>query len=156
MKSRLVVLMLLSALLVGACGDASTSVGGLNPDTPTSGAPDSPVSSTPDPHATPEPGRPQRVYERDGLVDVMPRIWDKAKQTGPRSLDLVFYSGVEECYGVDHIEVDYGNDSITVTLFEGRVETAETCIEIAVQKVIAVELDQPIRGRAIHDGAPPQ
>ena len=44
-------------------------------------------------------------------------------------------------------------DAVYVTLFVGRVPTAEVCIEIAVLKSVTVRVDAPINGREIVDGA---
>ena len=64
-----------------------------------------------------------------------------------------FYGGVEECYGLDHVDVKYGIDEITVTLYEGRVPSAEVCIDIAMLKAVRISLREPVAGRKIVDGA---
>lgn len=69
------------------------------------------------------------------------------------TLELQFYGGVEECYGLDHVDVTYGNQAITVTLYEGRVPGAGVCIEMAVLKSTRATLDEPLNGRDIVDGA---
>jgi hypothetical protein len=50
--------------------------------------------------------------------------------------------------------VKYRPREIVVTVFTGRVPSAQVCIEVAVLKVTKVRLDEPIRGRRIVDGAP--
>jgi hypothetical protein len=80
-------------------------------------------------------------------------VWDRAEQVGPARLRLEFYGGVEECEGLDRVEVEETKDAVTVTLFVGRVPTAEVCIEIAVLKSVTVSVDGPIGGREIVDGA---
>lgn len=65
-----------------------------------------------------------------------------------------FYGGIEACEGLDRVEVDYEPRRIVVTLFVGRVPTAEACIEIAVLKATRVQLDEPVAGREVVDGAP--
>jgi hypothetical protein len=72
---------------------------------------------------------------------------------GPRRLRIEFYGGVEECEGLDRVVVEESRDAVTVTLFVGRVPTAEVCIEIAVLKWVTVRVDAPISGREIVDGA---
>jgi hypothetical protein len=94
------------------------------------------------------------VEPRDGLVDIRHTFWDKDKKRSGSSVDLYFWSGVEECYGVDHVEVIYKDRVIKLTIYEGHDPAAETCIELAVRKVIRVELDEPIGNRALVDGAP--
>jgi hypothetical protein len=70
-----------------------------------------------------------------------------------RTLLVQFYGGVEECNGLDHVDVKYGADEITVTLFEGRVPTAEVCIDIAMLKAVRISLREPVAGRKVVDGA---
>ncbi len=140
MKRLLVIL----PFLLAGCARA-TSTG------PTAQPPDSPVGSTP---GTPAPGPTALpVSPRPGLVDVRPHIWDRLAILGPRTLRLEFYGGIEECEGVDRVDVDEATDAVTVTLFVGRVPTAEACIEIAVLKSIEVELEEPLAGREVVDGA---
>ena len=90
---------------------------------------------------------------RSGLVDVRPHHFEPARVVGPRGLPVRFYGGVEACEGLDHAEVEYKAKRIVVTLFVGRVPTAEACIEIAVLKSTRVALEEPVRGRKIVDGA---
>ena len=128
---------------------ALTSCARATPVTP--GGPDSPVTSTPE---TPVPGPTAlRVSPRPGLVDVRPQPWDRAQQMGPGRLRIEFYGGVEECEGLDRVEVEESPEAVSVTLFVGRVPTAEVCIEIAVLKSVTVHVDAPINGREIVDGA---
>ena len=117
----------------------------------TPGGPDPPVISTP---RTPVPGPTAlRVSPRPGLVDVRPHPWERAERVGPARLRLEFYGGVEECEGLNRVEVEESKDAVTVTLFVGRVPSAEVCIEIAVLKSVTVLVDGPISGREIVDGA---
>lgn len=51
------------------------------------------------------------------------------------------------------MEVEESREAVTVTLFVGRVPSAEVCIEIAVLKSVTVLVDGPIGGREIVDGA---
>ncbi|HEX2068887.1 MAG TPA: hypothetical protein VHH54_01625 [Actinomycetota bacterium] len=88
------------------------------------------------------------------MVDPRPHRFERARVTGPRTLVIRFYGGVEACEGLDHVEVDYEEKRIVVTLFVGRVRTAEVCIELAVLKATRVQLDEPVGGREVVDGAP--
>jgi hypothetical protein len=130
-------------VLLTGCGAA---------ETPAGSSPDDVVSNTPgaDP---PEPGGPQRVEPHEDVVDVRATHWDKHKvRDGGRAIDLFFWSGVEECYGVDRVEIVYGKKLIRATIYEGREPSAETCIELAVRKVIRVELEEPLGDRRVVDG----
>ena len=93
------------------------------------------------------------VKPREGLVDVRPRPFDRARVEDERTIVLEYYTGVEECYGLDRVDVRYGQESIVLTIHEGRVPTAEVCIELAEQVITRVRLDEPLAGRTIVDGA---
>lgn len=92
---------------------------------------------------------------RTGLVDVRAIRWDRHKAVGGGdAVDVFFWHGIEECYGVDRVEVEYRQDEVEVTLFEGRNPEAEVCIEMAVRKVVRVALDEPLGDRKVVDGGP--
>lgn len=150
MRARVGMLTVIAILaLLSSCGQAGLTPGA----SPTTTGPDTPVTSGP---ATtdPEPGGPQTVSPRPGIVDVRARPFDDARyRAGDNTVDVTFYSGIEECYGLDRVEVDYRPKAIVITLFEGRVPEAEVCIDIAVQKVVTVVLEQPKGDRRIVDGA---
>jgi hypothetical protein len=136
---------LTAAMLLAACAER-----GQSGEAPPS---DSPVTSTPVPSGPiPEP-TPLLVEPRPGLVDPRPHTWQSVDVENDRTLLVQFYGGVEECYGLDHVDVEYGTDQITVTLFEGRVPTAEVCIDIAQLKAVRIHLREPVDGRTIVDGA---
>jgi len=69
---------------------------------------------------------------------------------------IFFTSGVEPCYVLDHVKVNYLAERIMVTLYEGSRRGALTqgCIALAVFKAVDVRLDQPIGRRTFGDGAP--
>jgi hypothetical protein len=131
--------------------------GGLGSDPARPGAqppPDSPVTSSPVDPNSPIPSPTPRIVEpQTGLTDVRPQPWDSVERLDPRTLQVAFYSGVHECYGVDRVEVKYGSNAVTVSLFIGRVPGNQVCVEIAEYQAIAVELDEPLGGRDIIDGA---
>jgi hypothetical protein len=138
-----------AVLLLAACAGR-----GENPRAPGQPDPDSDVSTTvPSPSSSePEP-TPLLVTPRPGLVDVRPNPFEKVVVLDERTLEVRFWGGVEECYGVDRVDVKYGDSEITVIVHQGRVPTAEVCIEIAVLTAVRVNLDEPIGGRKIVDGA---
>lgn len=163
---RLVPGALLVLVLTAACGAPSgSSDPGAGIDTPAE-SPDAPVGCY-DPGAPPEdPGGlspcpdlaptegPQRLEPRGDLVDVAPHPWERAEAGDDgRSLDIVFWGGVEDCYGVDRVEVDEGRRRVVVTLYTGRVPSAEVCIELAVEQYVEVRLEDPVGDRRIVDGA---
>ena len=158
MKRTLLVLVC-GALLFGACGarDADpkdNDAGGApsaNPDDPVTSAPQSPGDGT-----IPSP-EPSIVTPQPGQEDVRPIAWQEAEPgMDERTVTVSYYSGVEPCYVLDHIDVEYSAKKITITLFEGHApgDDETPCIEIAVFKAAVVQLDEPIDGRKIVDGAP--
>lgn len=120
--------------------------------------PESPVTMTPEPGSSVHDvgGKPERVRPRPGMADLRPVAWEAARPTPDgRHLRIVYWSGVEPCNVLDHVQIDYARDEITVTVFEGSdpQQPDTVCIEIALRKVVRVALDEPIDGRKIVDGA---
>jgi hypothetical protein len=133
----------------GECGEKASGTG-----------PDASVSYTPcpgdeQPKVTDPTDGAQKVVPMPGMSDVHPRIFDKVVVgNDDRTLTIFFWSGVEPCYVLDHVDVDEGPGAVTVTLFEGHDASAGdvACIEIALLKKVVVQLDQPVGGRPIVDG----
>jgi hypothetical protein len=123
--------------------------------------PDAAVSYTPCPGDEPpmvtDPDQGAELVEpTPGMADVRPHIFDHISMNDDgSSLTVFFWSGVEPCYVLDHVDVDEGPDAITITLFEGRDASAGdvACIEIALLKKVVVSLDAPVGDRRIVDGA---
>jgi hypothetical protein len=132
-------------LLLTACAERAEPGAGPDPDQPVSNPP---VTVVPNPGPT-----TLEVEPREGLVDVVPHIFDKAEPLDPKTIRVEFYGGVEECEGLDHVEVKESKDTVTITLYTGRLPEAEVCIEIAVLKATTIELASPLAGREIVDGA---
>jgi hypothetical protein len=70
-------------------------------------------------------------------------------------LEVTFYNGVPECYGVDRVEVEETDAEVTVTVFTGSLplDGEVACIEIAVLQAVAVTLDSPLGDRPLLDGS---
>jgi hypothetical protein len=144
------------ATLVAKAGVLLAACGGVGRDTAVPGAPppDAPVSSSPVDPSSPVPSpTPKLVEPQPGLTDVRPQPWESVEPLDARTLQVAFYSGVHECYGVDRVDVDYRSKVVAVTLFIGRVPGNQVCVEIAEYQAIEVELDEPLGGREIVDGA---
>ena len=98
----------------------------------------------------------QLVEPTPGMADVRPHIFDHAVVNDDgTSLTVFFWSGVEPCYVLDHVDAEEEPSVITVTLFEGHDASAGdvACIEIALLKKVVVQLDAPVGDRRIVDGA---
>lgn len=107
---------------------------------------------TPDCNDTPAA---QVVEPRPGMAGVSARPFDAATVgDDDRTITIDFVSGVEPCWVLDHVDVAYGDDAVTITLFEGHDPAAGdvACIEIGVFKQVVITLDEPLDGRAILDG----
>jgi hypothetical protein len=137
--------LLVTLVLLGGCAERAEPGAGPAPDQPVSNPP---VTTVPNPGPT-----TLEVEPREGLVDVVPHIFDKAEPLGPTTIRVEFYGGVEECEGLDHVDVEETKKKVTITLHTGRVPEAEVCIEIALLKATTVELESPLAGREIVDGA---
>ncbi len=72
-----------------------------------------------------------------------------------KTVRVVWWSGVEPCNVLDHVEVAETPAMVTITLYEGHDPDAQevACIELAVQKSTLVELEQPLGDRKLVDGA---
>ena len=134
----------------GSCGEQIVGTG-----------PDAAVSSSAchgdDQGARMDPGDGAKLVEpTPGMAGVRPHIFDHAMVADDgRSVTVFFWSGVEPCYQLDHVDVAYGGATVTVTLFEGHDPGAGdvACIEIALLKKVVVPLDEPVGEREVVDGA---
>lgn len=103
----------------------------------------------------PDPG-PSPVEPQPGQENVHPLGWEKAKPAGDgMTVDVIFWSGVEPCYVLDRVEVEYRPETVVITLLQGSTPSDEevACIDIALKKVTTVELEEPLRDRKLVDGA---
>jgi len=119
------------------------------------GGPDEVVSNTPG-TSDPDDGRiPPPVKPQPGQDDVRAVGWDSVKPLDEDTVKVKFWSGVEPCNVLDHIDVTYEPKTVTITLFEGSSpsDTDTACIEIALLKQTIVDLDEPLGGRKVVDGA---
>jgi hypothetical protein len=96
------------------------------------------------------------VVPTPGMAGVRPHAFDHAVVGDDgTTVTIFFWSGVEPCYVLDHVDVSFGAKAVTITLFEGHDPNAGdvACIEIALLKKVVVELDEPVGDREIVDGA---
>ncbi len=123
--------------------------------------PDAAVSYTPCPGDEPpvvtDPDQGAQLVEpTPGMADVRSHIFDHVVVSDDgSSVTVFFWSGVEPCYVLDHVDVDEGPDAVTITLFEGHdaSDGDVACIDIALLKKVVVQLDGPVGDRRIVDGA---
>ena len=101
-------------------------------------------------------GGAQLVEPTPGMAGVRPHPFDHAVVGDDgTTVTVFFWSGIEPCYVLDHVDVRYGADAITITLYEGHdaSEGDVACIEIALRKKVGIQLDEPVGDREIVDGA---
>jgi hypothetical protein len=96
-----------------------------------------------------------RVEPRPGMVAVHAVPWTSVKSGAGDTILVRYYSGIEPCVVLDHVEVSYGEREVAVTVYEGAEPGSEDepCPEIAMAKEVAVDLDEPLGGRKVVDGA---
>lgn len=158
LRRSLALLIAVLAFASVACGSPSEGTaasGHGDSGSPATSDPESPVSSSPDDgEPVPGPGA-SPVEPQPGQVDVRPVRWESAKPLGDSSVKVKFWSGVEPCNVLDRVETEYAPKAVTITLYEGHSPTEEevACIELALMKQTTVELEEPLGGRTIIDGA---
>ncbi|MBA3349375.1 MAG: hypothetical protein H0T12_02355 [Actinobacteria bacterium] len=131
-------------LFLGGCGSpgggaAGSGGGGAGSDEPVAGAPGSGSG-----------GGGEVVSPRPGMAEVHPVKWDKVRLAEDgRSLWFRWWSGVEPCNVLDHVEVRISQHVVLVTLFEGKVPGKEdvVCPEMAQLKEVKVTLAKPLDGK---------
>jgi hypothetical protein len=118
--------------------------------------PDAAVAIAPCPGEGPVPTGPKVVEPRPGMADVRPHPFDTATVGDDgRTVTIDYWSGIEPCAVLDHVDVVETPDAVTITLFSGSDPAAGdvACIEIAVQHRVVISLDDPLGERPIVDGA---
>ena len=159
------------ALATAACGGQADS-GQVAPDEPVSetappaagacleGAEDCQDTGgdmgAPPPSDLPADGATE-VEPTDGLEDVRAVGWQEVEVApqDPTSMTVRWTSGVAPCNALSEVQVDYGDEAVTVTVLEGTVPSDEpqACIEIAQVKRTTITLDEELGPRSILDGA---
>jgi hypothetical protein len=150
MRRHLLAVLLLPVLLVAACGDDGD-------DTATS---DDPATDAPGPGDT-EPVDPGPdagpVAPTPDLLDPRPTAVDSVAVVDGGEGDKVevsFYNGVRECYGLDRVEVVEADESVTIGVFTGSLPPGDqVCIDIAELQVTVVALEAPLADREVIDAS---
>jgi hypothetical protein len=144
--TRKLILLLAVLMLGAACARVA--------DTGAGGDPEDPVSSSPVDPNEPIPSPTPRIVEpTPGLDGVHPNAFTKAVAVDDDTVRVEYYLGVEDCYGLDHVDVEYGEEVVIITLYSGNVPGERVCIDLAEFVATIVDLDEPLNGREIVDGA---
>lgn len=91
-----------------------------------------------------------------GLADARPTSIDRVSFEGDRSkLRVIYWTGVEDCYGLDRVEQKWSKDALTISVFTGRKRLPPNtdCIDIAVSAATIVDLQQELGNRIVIDGS---
>lgn len=148
--------LLIPLLVLAACGAPATGGSARSSPTPSPDR-DDPVSSGPGVPGRNGKGPGYEIVEpRPGMHEVGARPFERVVPgEDGRRLTVIFWSGVEPCHVLDRVEVQESAAKVTITLYEGSAPKARNtaCIEIAVKKAVEVELDGPLAGRKVIDGA---
>lgn len=118
--------------------------------------PDQPVTSEPQPPAGAPPAAGDgalAVEPEPGIVGARPHQPERVViSPDGRSLVVYYWGGVQDCYGLDRVDVVIGGDGRPqVTVFEGwraNLGAGVACIDIGLLKSVTVELDNPIAAPA--------
>jgi hypothetical protein len=62
---------------------------------------------------------------------------------------LSAWMGVEPCDVIDRVEVTESDANVDIEIFRGVGDVAATCIAIAVERIIEVQLDAPLGDRTL-------
>ena len=141
--------------LAVACG-GTTSSSSASPERPDSSGADHGTPAPASPPGTAPAGTPSPVTPAGPTLNPRKVPWESATPTPDgRTLDVVWWSGVEPCSVLDHVEVTETAREVTVTLYEGqdRRSPDAACIAIAILKTTKVHLKAPLGGRKVVDGA---
>jgi hypothetical protein len=130
------------------------------PPTTIAPAPDTPVSTivpptTPPATTLPGGGQPKRVEPVAGATDLRKHVFQSASATGPQSVGVRFWNGVEPCYVLGRVDVAETASSVTITLWTGTGPAAAgvACIQVAAYYEVIVQLQGPLGTRTVIDGA---
>ena len=151
MKTRYFSLLLVGALLLISCG--ASSIPTTAPSAPSQGAcargvPDCSVDVVP----TDGEGNGDDVAVPPGnAVNPQPVTDAVLDQVSPDGTELRFkmWMGVEPCDVIDSVNVVETATSVDVEILRGVGDIAATCIAMAVERTVVVDLDAPLGDRAI-------
>ncbi len=103
----------------------------------------------------PPPAEGTPVEPREGLVDVVATPWEAVAPVDEDQvvLEVAWTGGNPTCFGLDRVDVDEGEDAVTITVFTGQDPEVDLCTMEAVYTSTRVELSEPLGPRSILDGA---
>ncbi len=145
-------------LALASCGNDDVA----GPSSSTTSATDGDVTVTSPSAPSGGSGAPDREAERvepqPGRESPAPVPFESAEAdpTDDQQLIVRYWAGIPPCNVLDRVEVDETDTAVTVTIYVGTDPDAGddvVCIEIAKLFETVLELDAPLGGREIVDGA---
>ena len=96
---------------------------------------------------------PISAVPRDDLVDVREVPWYRIEvHPDGRTFEVYHVNGVEDCFGLDQVEVAATDSGLDVRVFTGDIPEVEFCNLPNVLYAITLELDEPmITGGRVED-----
>jgi hypothetical protein len=96
-----------------------------------------------------------RVEVVPGATNLHTHAFELAAASGPQSLLVRFWDGIEPCSVLGRVDLVEAADKVTVTLWTGVGPGAAnlSCVAIAQQKETLVALAAPLGARSVVDGA---
>jgi hypothetical protein len=148
MKTRYLSLLAIVALVVAACGGTSTSTAA-----PSSlGMCAAGASDCDDMVVEDGSGRGDDVAQPTGnAVNPQPVTDAVLDTTNPQSIELRFktWMGVEPCDVIHSVNVTETATAVDVEILRGVGDIAATCIAMAVERTVVVDLEAPLGDRAV-------
>ncbi len=149
----------LGVVLVAGCGSGGEPGTAVPPPAATISVP-APDTGAPAPGGSRAPGAtsPRNEARPDpGVVDLRPVRWNRVEPAADgRSLTVHFKLGKPPCSMLGRVDTDEAVDAVTVTLMVGRLPHADCSGPqplIASPRTVTVQLDSPLDGRPVRDGA---
>ena len=135
MKTRLISLLVLGALLVVACGGSAVTTTAPSAVVIEDGDGAGGDVAVPTGNAV----NPQPVT--DAILD----------EASPEGTELRFklWMGVEPCDVIDSVTVTETATAVDVEILRGVGDIAATCIALAVERTVVVDLEAPLGNRAV-------
>jgi len=136
-------LLALAVVLVAAWGQVASGAAEPSPDDPV---------SAPAQHDSGEGSRPELREPEEGLAGVRARPFERHR-AWKKNVTVFYWSGVDECYGLDHIDVRERRRKVILTVHEGHHPEAGACPDVAVEVRSIARLRKPLGTRRVVDGA---
>ena len=116
-------------------------------ESPSKAAKDAPTAAIPLP--------PLRTVFTGDLAGIQSLPWDDAHVVSETQLDVLYVGSPVGCRQLANVRVAEATDRVTITVFEGQVQSSvnEVCRAIGENARVRVTLTQPLGQRRLFDGS---